>query len=134
MENINVGATANNGLGDNLRNSFIKVNSNFTEVTTSLSNKTNLGHTHSINDIIGLRNELDIMGDNIELLQISLSDYTGDLTSINNQIFGLTTSNIDLNNRVSAIEASFTSINNSIASINSAIIDINIKITDLQNN
>ena len=35
IQTINVGAIANDGTGDHLRDAFIKVNSNFTEVSHS---------------------------------------------------------------------------------------------------
>jgi|GEM_PF-4611242 len=79
MENINVGATANNGLGDTLRDAFIKVNENFLElndlldnkvdlsdytnqvqaILDDLDNKSDIGHTNTISQIIGLQNSLN---------------------------------------------------------------------------
>jgi hypothetical protein len=53
MENINVGATANNGLGDTLRNAFIKVNDNFLELNDLLDNKVDLSdYTNQVQAIL----------------------------------------------------------------------------------
>lgn len=41
-ENINTGGSANDGTGDSLRTAGVKINNNFTELYTSLSQK-NIG-------------------------------------------------------------------------------------------
>lgn len=48
QQTINVGTTANDGTGDNLRNAFIKTNDNFTEVYSSKEDKSNKSTSTSL--------------------------------------------------------------------------------------
>ncbi len=124
MIDINVGLTANDGLGDPLRDAMIIINANFDElkdlidagatqveldnavailnssisdIYSILDTKSDIGHTHLISEINGLQTILD----------------------------GLVTS--------TTFNTQISSINNSIALINQAILDIELTDNDLQN-
>jgi hypothetical protein len=92
MQTINVGVNPNDGNGDNLRNAFIKVNSNFNELVaidssfsgdiqtlnTIISNGSTLNHTHTINQIIGLQTALSG--------KVSTSTFNTQILAINSSI------------------------------------------------
>lgn len=70
QENINIGSTPNAGDGDPLRTAFTKINYNFTELYTEISNLTNsvtsvAGRTGNVylttQDIIGITNYISLV-------------------------------------------------------------------------
>jgi len=102
---INVGATANDGTGDLLRDAFIKVNGNLTyleslidsnpsqaefdtainnlqmsisNINTALNGKSNVGHTHTMDQILGLVSALGS--------KVNLSTYNFQVNQFNIQI------------------------------------------------
>jgi len=104
ITNINVGLTANDGLGDKLRNAFIIVNENFDAIDTILTGTGTL----TISQIAGLQTAL---------------------TNIDNQLAyipGLQTDINDINNTIYTI-------NQTLNSQNSSIADLYDEITNLQN-
>ena len=61
---INIGASANDGTGDPLRNAFDKANDNFTEVYLALGNANNpidLFDTNGALDLIGKPNKVSFL-------------------------------------------------------------------------
>lgn len=98
MEIINVGTTPNDNTGDTLRNAFIKVNENFDElqnllgdkvdltiytnqvnsILNDLDDKSDIGHTHTINQITGLQNSLNNL--------TPLITFNSQISSINSNI------------------------------------------------
>lgn len=104
ITNINVGLTANDGLGDKLRDAFIIVNENFDAIDAILTGTGTL----TISQIAGLQTAL---------------------TNIDNQLAyipGLQTDINDINNTIYTINQTLNSQNNSIA-------DLYDEITNLQN-
>lgn len=102
IQSVNVGTLPNDGTGDLLRNAFIIINNNITELNTkdglldldindlntaisninaSLALKADLVHTHVISDVIGLVTALNS--------KVDVSTYTADLLAINNSISNL---------------------------------------------
>jgi hypothetical protein len=55
QQTINLGASANDGTGDNLRAAFGKTNANFTTLFAALAGKAASVHTHVIGDVTGLQ-------------------------------------------------------------------------------
>ena len=78
---INIGASANDGTGDPLRNAFDKANDNFTEVYLALGNANNpidLFDTNGALDLIGKPNKVSFLyNTEAELLAVSPSTYHG---------------------------------------------------------
>lgn len=98
---INTGATANNGLGDKLRDAFIIVNENFASIDTLLSGNNAL----TISQITGLQTALN----NIQTQLDYIPDLQGDINSINNTIF---TINLTLNSQNISIADLYSEITN----------------------
>lgn len=101
MEIINV-SYPNDGLGDKLRDSMIKVNDNFTE-------------------LLNLINSLDLSISGITGLDDALNTISASITGLQSQISTLDTNH---NSDISTINSNVVTINSSIASINGAIADI----------
>lgn len=104
ITNINVGLTANDGLGDKLRNAFIIVNENFDTIDTILSGT----GSFTISQVQGLQTALD----NIQTQLDYIPGLQSDINSINNTIY---------------------TINQTLNSQNSSISDLYDEITNLQN-
>lgn len=104
ITDINVGLTANDGLGDKLRNAFIIVNENFDYINGILTGNDTL----TISQIIGLQTALD----NITAQLIYIPELQNSVNDINNIIYN---------------------INSQITSHNGSISDLYNQITDLQN-
>lgn len=68
IQNINVGATANDGTGDLLRNAFIKINSNFDEIELWFSDVLTTSSAIPISQITGLQTQLNSISNSISLL------------------------------------------------------------------
>ena len=103
IENINVGLTANDGLGDKLRDAFIMVNENFDAIDAILTGTGTL----TISQIAGLQTALD---------------------NINNQLFYIPLLQQDIQN----INNTLYTINQTLNSQNSSIADLYNEITNLQ--
>ena len=104
ITNINVGLTANDGLGDKLRDAFIIVNENFTEINSIL---TGTG-SFTISQVQGLQAALN----NIQTQLDYIPGLQSDINSINNTIY---------------------TINQTLNSQNTSIADLYDEITNLQN-
>jgi hypothetical protein len=104
IENINVGLTANDGLGDKLRDAFIIVNENFDAIDVILTGTGTL----TISQIAGLQTALD----NINTQIAYIPGLQSDINSINNTLY---------------------TINQTLNSQNSSISDLYLNITNLQN-
>ncbi|MEW5675497.1 hypothetical protein ABGT15_04225 [Flavobacterium enshiense] len=129
MNNVNVGLQYNDGLGDKLRDAFIIVNDNFTDIQSQVDN---LSVEVTIGDVNGLQTILDNLQSEIDTLQISdISGLTASLGSITNNITSLQTSITNLVNSDITLQDSINSINTSIDTINTSIITINDTITDI---
>lgn len=116
IQNINV-STPDDGLGDKLRDSMVKINANFQEVltlldgyasdadlsgavstiNTSLSNlqtqingKANINHTHVISDITGLSTALALLTP-LTTFNAAIASINGLIVDINNDITNLLT-------------------------------------------
>ena len=80
---INIGASANDGTGDPLRNAFDKANDNFTEVYLALGNANNpidLFDNNGALDLLGKPNKVSFLYDTEALLQaVSASTYHGSI-------------------------------------------------------
>lgn len=129
MNNVNVGLQYNDGLGDKLRDAFIIVNENFSEIQDTIDN---LSLTASITDISGLQTVLDNLQNEIDTLQISdisgltasLSSITNNITSLQTSISNLESADITLQDNINGLNTSIDTINTSIIAINNTIIDI----------
>lgn len=142
IQNINV-STPNDGLGDLLRDAFIKVNENFLELqgmitdgvtqgefdmavsglTLSINDiydildtKSNVGHTHIIADIFGLQTALNGL--------VSTSDFTSAISNINFLIS-------QLNNDITNIEGDIVDLQNTDVSLQNQINTLNEKYVPL---
>ena len=126
MDTINV-SQPNDGLGDKLRDAFVIVNDNFTELSTLIDTKLDLPSIVTLlNDYttnIEHNQDISNIETSIDNLTTLVNNNSNDITSISNalliltgQIGGLATL-IQLND-------SFTTLNNTIANLN------NIKIND----
>jgi len=125
---INIGATANNGLGDQLRVAFSYVNDNFNYLFTNqvfnLSELNNdIGYitassipaTYSISSVTGLIGELETLQDQIDILSASFSSV--DFTEIQNSINSI-------NNTIITINGTINSQNSLISGLQDQINDI----------
>ncbi len=104
IQDVNVGLIPNDGTGDLLRNAFIILNNNIQELLAKdilldsdilaintilsdlqdqLDSKAPLVHSHIISDITGLQTALNS--------KVNITDYTSDLTSINNSLNSILT-------------------------------------------
>lgn len=73
MQTINLGTYANDGTGDDLRTAFIKVNSNFAELSTTITNGANIGTG------VGVFARLNVT--NLEFKSLASSDSSIDISS-----------------------------------------------------
>jgi hypothetical protein len=125
FSNINV-STPNDGLGDKLRNAFIKVNDNFAqmedqvsliELNTILDSYSTITYVDSKDTI--LQNQINIFDNRLNEIDISIEQIQSDVTGLGLLVDG---------------KASLTQLNNSISNINNTIaaleIEINNKIDD----
>lgn len=94
---INVGATANDGLGDKLRNAMIIVNSNFASLQSILDTCITDDDIIPISQIDGLQSILD----SIQTELLNIPQIQSDINSINTTIF-------DINNTLNAQNTSIT--------------------------
>ena len=101
---INTGATANDGTGDKLRDAFIIVNENFSNIQSILDNVLTGTSSISISQISGLQTILDDLGYQVSLIP-GLQD---DINSINSTIF---TINQTLNSQNSSISELYSLVN-----------------------
>lgn len=104
ITNINVGLTANDGLGDKLRDAFIIVNENFDAIDAILTGT----NSFTISQVQGLQTAL---------------------TNINNQLSYIP----GLQNDINAINNTIYTINQTLNSQNASIADLYDEITNLQN-
>jgi hypothetical protein len=104
ITNINVGLTANDGLGDKLRNAFIIVNQNFLDIQDILDVVLTDSSIISISQISGLQTILDDINYQVSLIP-GLQD---DINSINSIIY---TINQTLNSQNGSISDLYSLIN-----------------------
>ena len=91
IQTINIGTTANDGTGDDIREAFDKVNDNFIEVSKGLYAQTALS-----NAVVFASGEASLIGDGVGTLTVPANSFKvgdsftakmcGQLTSANNQI------------------------------------------------
>lgn len=134
IQNINVGLTSNNGLGDKLRNAMIIVNDNFIELQNNIDN---ISLSVTINDVVGLTTSLISLQSQIDSIEsdiINISDVSGLTTSlfnITNDITTIENDILNLQNTDITTQGSINTINSTIYSINLSIININTTINDV---
>lgn len=104
ITNINVGLTANDGLGDKLRDAFIIVNQNFLDIQDILDVVLTDSSIIPISQISGLQTILDDLSYQVSLIP-GLQD---DINSINSTIF---TINQTLNSQNSSINELYSLVN-----------------------
>ena len=104
---INTGATANDGTGDVLRDAFIIVNENFSDIQSILDNVLTGTSSISISQISGLQSILDDLTYNVGLIPGLQSD-------------------------INSINTTISTINNTLNSQNSSINDLYFLVGDLQ--
>lgn len=104
ITNINVGLTANDGLGDKLRDAFIIVNENFSNIQDILDVVLTDSSIISISQISGLQTILDDLSYQVSLIP-SLQD---DINSINTTIY---TINQTLNSQNGSISELYSLVN-----------------------
>lgn len=104
ITNINVGLTANDGLGDKLRDAFIIVNENFSNIQDILDVVLTDSSIISISQISGLQTILDDLSYQVSLIP-SLQD---DINSINSTIY---TINQTLNSQNGSISDLYSLVN-----------------------
>lgn len=125
MTNINVGLTANDGLGDKLRDAMVIVNNNFTELRNDIDN---ISLSVTIDDIPGLSASLVSLNNSITQLE---SDVNNDITNINTTISGITASILTIQGNISTLQTNDINLQNNINSINTSITNINNTISSL---
>lgn len=141
MTNINVGLTANDGLGAKLRDAMIIVNNNFNELQTEIDN---ISLSVTIGDVTGLQTVLDGLQSEIDQLELDLassnstinttiSGITASIVSLQGSINSLIASDIIINNNINNISNSVNTINTNITTINTNITTINNTLTDIIN-
>lgn len=132
IDNINVGLTPNDGLGDTLRDAFIIVNSNFAELNSIVSGDTVSqaefdAAIAAVND--SLDDLLDLINTKANLVHTHvISDIIGLQTILN----GLVTQST-FNLQIAAINASIAVINSDLATIEGNILDLQLTDVSLQN-
>jgi len=101
ITNINVGLTANDGLGDKLRNAFIIVNDNFDAIDVILTGT----NSFTISQVQGLQTALTNINNQI----VYIPGLQSDINDINNTIY---TINQTLNNQNTSIADLYNEITN----------------------
>ena len=104
IQNINVGATANDGTGDLLRNAFIKINSNFDEIELWFSDVLTTSSAIPISQITGLQTQLNSISNSISLLTSDVTDINAAIASINDTLNEQNISITDLYAQVTALQ------------------------------
>lgn len=103
FSNINVGATANDGTGDALRNAMIIVNQNFDLIN---DNFMTIGATISISQVNQLQGILDDIQEQLDYIP----GIQNDIATINNIITSINSSIITINSNITDIEADINNI------------------------
>jgi hypothetical protein len=70
---INTGNAANDGTGESLRNAFVAVNENFTEIYTAGPVGTNVSITGNVVTVLGQNNNLVLKGNGVGNIQANSS-------------------------------------------------------------
>lgn len=104
--------------GQSLYSAFNTVNANYDALALSLSGKSDVGHTHSVADIVGLQATLTAIGTNLTTLNSQVNNINGSIDDI--------TGNVDtLYDAIVSINTSITNINTALATQTSDISQIN---------
>lgn len=104
IQNINVGATANDGTGDLLRNAFIKINSNFDEIELWFSDVLTTSSAIPISQITGLQTQLNSISNSISLLTSDVTDINIAIAAINDTLNDQNISITDLYSQLTALQ------------------------------